>query len=102
MRVPSQHILDASIEVMFNFRSSWEEADLTDRLITALEMHDRWSGVFTSTASAEHSRSLIGVPKRDLQREIARYLFRDDPRYDLEDKRTVEALAVSVKNKLFK
>lgn len=84
------------------FRYSWEEGDLTDRLISALEMHDRWANVFTNASSSEHARSMIGVPKRDLQREIARHLFQGDSRYDLEDKRTVEALAVSVKNKLFK
>ncbi|KDQ11076.1 hypothetical protein BOTBODRAFT_57618 [Botryobasidium botryosum FD-172 SS1] len=79
----------------------WEEAELTDRLIVALETNDRWAAVFAQ-AGPEQTRAVIGVPKRDLQREIARYLFAGDARYDLEDKKTVEALAVSVKNKLFK
>jgi hypothetical protein len=66
-----------------------------------LENNDRWVAVL-SQSGPEHARAVIGVPKKDLQREIARYLFQNDTRYDLEDKKTVEALAVSIKNKLFK
>lgn len=80
----------------------WEEGDLTERLIQALERPDRQWHAVIAQVGPEHTRVVIGVPKRDLQREIARHLFANDPRYDLEDKRTIEPLAVSVKNKLFK
>ncbi|KAG8682015.1 hypothetical protein FRC09_017073, partial [Ceratobasidium sp. 395] len=80
----------------------WEEGDLTERLIQALERSDRQWHAVIAQVGPEHTRVVIGVPKRDLQREIARHLFANDPRYDLEDKRTIEPLAVSVKNKLFK
>ncbi|KAJ1303360.1 hypothetical protein OPQ81_011554 [Rhizoctonia solani] len=80
----------------------WEEGDLTERLIQALERPDKQWHAVIAQVGPEHTRVVIGVPKRDLQREIARHLFASDPRYDLEDKRTIEPLAVSVKNKLFK
>ncbi|KAF8606863.1 hypothetical protein BDV93DRAFT_328707 [Ceratobasidium sp. AG-I] len=80
----------------------WEEGDLTERLIQALERPDRQWHAVIAQVGPEHTRVVIGVPKRDLQREIARHLFANDQRYDLEDKRTIEPLAVSVKNKLFK
>ena len=80
----------------------WEEADLTDRLINALHGNDLWAGVFIATSTAEHSRAVIGMPKSDLQREIARYLFHDDPRFDLDDSRTIDLLGTSVKNKVNK
>ncbi|KAF9510965.1 hypothetical protein BS47DRAFT_1213664 [Hydnum rufescens UP504] len=80
----------------------WEEADLTDRLINALHSNDLWAGVFIATSTAEHSRAVIGMPKSDLQREIARYLFHDDPRFDLDDSRTIDLLGTSVKNKVNK
>lgn len=84
----------------------WEEGDLTDRLIQAIFENERWIAVFAQApASGEgfHPRpGLPGVPKRDLHREIARHLFADDPRYAGNDKNQWEALAVSVKNKLFK
>ncbi|CUA68754.1 hypothetical protein RSOLAG22IIIB_03612 [Rhizoctonia solani] len=80
----------------------WEEGDLTERLIQALERPDKQWHAVIAQVGPEHTRVVIGVPKRDLQREIARHLFANDSRYDLEDKRTIEPLAVSVKNKLFK
>ncbi|CAE6440025.1 unnamed protein product [Rhizoctonia solani] len=80
----------------------WEEGDLTERLIQALERPDKQWHAVIAQVGPEHTRVVIGVPKRDLQREIARHLFATDQRYDLEDKRTIEPLAVSVKNKLFK
>ncbi|KAB5595913.1 hypothetical protein CTheo_677 [Ceratobasidium theobromae] len=80
----------------------WEEGDLTERLIQALERPDKQWHAVIAQVGPEHTRVVIGVPKRDLQREIARHLFANDPRYDLDDKRTIEPLAVSVKNKLFK
>ncbi|CAE6448297.1 hypothetical protein ACGC1H_005517 [Rhizoctonia solani] len=80
----------------------WEEGDLTERLIQALERSDKQWHAVIAQVGPEHTRVVIGVPKRDLQREIARHLFANDQRYDLEDKRTIEPLAVSVKNKLFK
>ncbi|KZT57255.1 hypothetical protein CALCODRAFT_496391 [Calocera cornea HHB12733] len=84
----------------------WEEGDLTDRLIQCIQVSDRWIAVFAQApASGEgfHPRpGLPGVPKRDLHREIARHLFADDSRYAANDKTQWEALAVSVKNKLFK
>ncbi len=58
--------------------------------------------MFIATSTAEHSRAVIGMPKSDLQREIARYLFQDDPRFDLEDARTIDLLGTSVKNKVNK
>lgn len=81
---------------------SWEEADLTDRLINALHTNELWAGVFIATSTAEHSRAVIGMPKSDLQREIAKFLFADDPRFDLEDTRTIDLLGTSVKNKVNK
>ena len=75
---------------------------MTDRLINALRDNDLWAGVFIATSTAEHSRAVIGMPKSDLQREIARYLFQDDPRFDLEDARTIDLLGTSVKNKVNK
>lgn len=81
---------------------SWEEADLTDRLINALHSNELWAGVFIATSTAEHSRAVIGMPKSDLQREIARHLFADDHRFDLEDSRTIDLLGTSVKNKVNK
>lgn len=80
----------------------WEEGDLTERLVQALERPDKQWHAVIAQVGPEHTRVVIGVPKRDLQREIARHLFANDTRYDLEDKRTIEPLAVSVKNKLFK
>ncbi|CAE6460479.1 unnamed protein product [Rhizoctonia solani] len=80
----------------------WEEGDLTERLVQALERPDKQWHAVIAQVGPEHTRVVIGVPKRDLQRDIARHLFANDPRYDLEDKRTIEPLAVSVKNKLFK
>ncbi|CAE7223410.1 unnamed protein product [Rhizoctonia solani] len=80
----------------------WEEGDLTERLIQALERSDKQWHAVIAQVGPEHTRVVIGVPKRDLQREIARHLFANDQRYDLDDKRTIEPLAVSVKNKLFK
>lgn len=88
--------------IHLSWRPSWEEGDLTERLIQALERPDRQWHAVIAQVGPEHTRVVIGVPKRDLQREIARHLFANDPRYDLEDKRTIEPLAVSVKNKLFK
>lgn len=84
------------------FVSSWEEADLTDRLIQALHANELWAGVFIATSTAEHSRAVIGMPKSDLQREIARHLFAEDQRFDLEDNRTIDLLGTSVKNKVNK
>lgn len=81
---------------------SWEEAELTDRLINALHNNELWAGVFIATSTAEHSRAVIGMPKSDLQRDIARYLFADDPRFDLDDTRTIDLLGTSVKNKVNK
>lgn len=91
-------ILLASI----NKHHRWEEADLTDRLINALHTNELWAGVFIATSTAEHSRAVIGMPKSDLQREIARFLFADDQRFDLEDTRTIDLLGTSVKNKVNK
>ncbi|KAG8930590.1 hypothetical protein FRC03_008097 [Tulasnella sp. 419] len=84
----------------------WDDGDLnlTERLIAALENNDRWASVLApQAASSDHSqpRVSIGVPKRDLQRELARHLFSTE-RFNLDDKKVLEALAVSVKNKLFK
>ncbi|EJU03051.1 hypothetical protein DACRYDRAFT_99456 [Dacryopinax primogenitus] len=84
----------------------WEEGDMTDRLIDCIFHNERWVAVFAQApASGEgfHPRpGLPGVPKRDLHREIARHLFAEDARYAGNDKTQWEALAVSVKNKLFK
>ncbi|KAG8881975.1 hypothetical protein FRB97_008843 [Tulasnella sp. 331] len=82
----------------------WDDGDLTERLIVAIEGNDRWAGVFASTGAGEGGplRPPPQVAKRDLQREIAKYLFASDIRFDLEDKKVLESLAVSVKNKLFK
>jgi hypothetical protein len=86
----------------YNYHHRWEEADLTDRLINALHSNELWAGVFIATSTAEHSRAVIGMPKSDLQREIARFLFADDQRFDLEDTRTIDLLGTSVKNKVNK
>ncbi|KZO96885.1 hypothetical protein CALVIDRAFT_563522 [Calocera viscosa TUFC12733] len=84
----------------------WEEGDLTDRLISSIYANERWIAVFAQAPTSGegfHPRpGLPGVPKRDLHREIARHLFADDSRYAGNDKTQWEALAVSVKNKLFK
>ncbi|KAG8897561.1 hypothetical protein FRC00_004114 [Tulasnella sp. 408] len=81
----------------------WDDGDLTDRLIAAVENNDRWLGVFAQSSNDPNAaRTAAPVAKRDLQREIARYLFGKDPRYDLDDRKVLESLAVSVKNKLFK
>ncbi|KAG8995518.1 hypothetical protein FRB94_009110 [Tulasnella sp. JGI-2019a] len=83
----------------------WDDGDLTERLIVAIEGNDRWAGVFTSPNAAEGVNPIRPPPqvaKRDLQREIAKYLFASDVRFDVDDKRILESLAVSVKNKLFK
>lgn len=75
---------------------SWDDGDLTERLIVAIEGNDRWAGVFASTGAGEGGslRPPPQVAKRDLQREIARHLFASDIRFDLEDKKVLESLAV--------
>lgn len=73
----------------------WDDGDLTDRLIAAIETNDRWQGVFAPSSNEPGQvRSSAPVAKRDLQREIARHLFHSDVRYDLEDRKVLESLAV--------
>lgn len=70
---------------------------MTERLIVAIEGNDRWAGVFASTGAGEGGSLRPPPPqvaKRDLQREIARHLFGSDIRFDLDDKKVLESLAV--------
>ncbi|KAG8903894.1 hypothetical protein FRB99_002594 [Tulasnella sp. 403] len=75
----------------------WDDGDLTERLISAVESNERWQGVFAQASNEPgQMRAAPPVAKRDLQREIARHLFQTDSRYDLEDRKVLESLAVRI------